>query len=210
MTKETLILKTFESIEKITNSRFVTLRNYDLIPDESSIENDIDLLIPLVYIQDLSNKLSEFNYDIYQDNNPCMYGAIPHVHFKHNQLDVHFDVTTGLYYRSIANKNIFINIDNKLTDKILNNKKSINTVFKYIPNPNDEIVHLVCHCIFDKNKTTERYEKKILELVDNINPTQVKQLLNLVFYKASDMIFNKILDKDVKNLFESYITFKDY
>lgn len=210
MTKETLILKTFESIEKITNSRFVTLRNYDLIPNESSIENDIDLLIPLVYIQDLANKLSEFNYDIYQDNNPCMYGATPHIHFKHNQLDVHFDVTTGLYYRSIANKNIFINIDNKLTDKILNNKKQVDTIFRYIPDPNDEIVHLVCHCIFDKNKTTNRYKNKILELVDNIDSTKVKNLLNLVFYKASNMIFEKIINKDVENLFESYITFKAY
>lgn len=210
MNKETLINKTFDIISQITNDRFVTLRNYDLIPDNSSIENDIDLLVPSIFIQDLATSLSKFEYQIYQDSNQCMYGAESHVHFKHNQLDVHFDVTTGLYYRSIANSNIFINIDNKLTDSMLNNKKIIDTIFKNIPNPNDEIVHLICHCIFDKNNTPQRYKNKILELVDTVNHNQVKKLLDLIFYKASDMIFNKIINRDIEDLFESYITFKEY
>ncbi len=210
MDKQTLITNTFTDISEVTNGKYVTLRNYDLIPESSSMENDIDILITPIFVQEVVDKIKPYGYNIYQDNNSCLYGAQPHIHFKHNSLDVHFDVTTGLYYRSIADNNIFVNIDNRLTKNIINNKVEVEKVYKNIPHPNDEIVHLVCHCIFDKRKTTERYEKQILNLVDQITPQEVKNTLSLIFYKATDMLFTKIINKDVKDLFESYITFKDY
>jgi len=210
MNKESLISKTFDLISNVTNNRFVSIRNHDLIPHQSSMDNDIDLLIPAIFMQSLVDKLSSFGYEIYQDNNQCMYGAQPHVHLKHHTLNVHFDIVTGLYYRSIANKNIFINIDTKLTDKMLNNKIKVDTIYRNIPHPNDEIVHLVCHCIFDKNKTTDRYKDRIIELTKNIDPDIVHDLLKLIFYKASNLIFSKVINHEVEDLYESYITFKDY
>ena len=41
MQKIKLISDTFEVINHVTQGNFVTIRNFDLIPDESSIENDI-------------------------------------------------------------------------------------------------------------------------------------------------------------------------
>jgi len=210
MDKHLLLNKTFKDISEITNGRYVTLRNYDLIPEDSSMENDIDILIKPLFIQEIINKVKPYGYKIYQDSNNCLYGAQPHIHFKHSNLNVHFDITTGLYYRSIADNNIFVNIDNRLTKSIIDNRIKVKNIYQNIPHPNDEIVHLICHCIFDKRKTTNRYEKQIINLVDQINPHIIKNTLGLIFYKATDMIFTKVMNKDIKDLFESYITFKDY
>ena len=98
MNKIKLIEETFKTINKVTNGRFSTLRNLDLIPESSSLENDIDLLIPSVYVKQVVEAVKSSSYQIYQDNSPCLYGAHPHIHFKHSTLDVHFDIMTGMYY----------------------------------------------------------------------------------------------------------------
>ena len=107
-------LRIFKTINKVTNGRFSTLRNLDLIPESSSLENDIDLLIPSVYVKQVVEAVKSSSYQIYQDNSPCLYGAHPHIHFKHSTLDVHFDIMTGMYYRSVANNTAFVNIDKRL------------------------------------------------------------------------------------------------
>lgn len=210
MTKNDLIEKTFKTINEVTNGRFSTLRNLDLIPNESSIENDIDLLIPSIYIKEVIEILKPFNYQIYQDNVPCLYGAQPHIHLKHNELDVHFDIMTGMYYRSIANNTAFVNIDKRLTRSALDNKIISNQPYINNLHPSDELVHLICHCIFDKRETPSRYEKRILELLPKSNPKKVYQLMSMIFYKVTDLLYQNVMDGNVKNLFNDYITFKDY
>lgn len=210
MNKIKLIEETFKTINKVTNGRFSTLRNLDLIPESSSLENDIDLLIPSVYVKQVVEAVKSSSYQIYQDNSPCLYGAHPHIHFKHSNLDVHFDIMTGMYYRSVANNTAFVNIDKRLTRSALDNAVTVDKVYIKHLSTNDELVHLVCHCIFDKRETTDKYQSRILELVDKINPPTVHKLMSMVFYKATDLIYSKVLDKDVKNLFNDYITFKDY
>ena len=103
-----LISDTFEIINDVTKGNFVTIRNFDLIPDNSSIENDIDVLVPKSYINLLLDTVKSFNYNVYSDGNPCLYGAEPHLHFKSNEDDVHFDIVTGLYYRSTNDINLFV------------------------------------------------------------------------------------------------------
>lgn len=210
MTKDILIKETFKIINEVTNGRFSTLRNLDLIPNESSLENDIDVLIPTIYIKDVVDALKPIKYQVYQDNVPCLYGAQPHIHFKYQDLDVHFDIMTGMYYRSVANNIAFVNIDKRLTRSALDNRVESTEVYINHLHPNDELVHLVCHCIFDKRKTTERYEARILELVDKVESDKVHRLMDMIFYKVTDFLHDKVMKGDVKNLFNDYITFKDY
>ena len=54
MNKSELIEKSFKIISEITKDNIVTIRNFEYIPDESSIENDIDVMIPSKYIKDVS------------------------------------------------------------------------------------------------------------------------------------------------------------
>ena len=109
MSKIKLIEQTFEKISELTNDNFVTIRNFHHIPEESSMENDIDVLIPSEYIENLSKELNSMGYNIQIDNLQYLYGAEPHIHFMGN--DVHFDIVTGLYYRSSNDLNMFVKIN---------------------------------------------------------------------------------------------------
>ena len=53
-----LIHKTFDLIDRVTNSNYVVLRNIDLIlSQQSSMENDIDVLVPREFIDRLKKCL---------------------------------------------------------------------------------------------------------------------------------------------------------
>ena len=216
MQKIKLISDTFEVINHVTQGNFVTIRNFDLIPDESSIENDIDVLIPNEYINSVVDAVKPFKYTVYHDGNPCLYGAEPHLHFKNYDIGVHFDIVTGLYYRSTNDSNLFVNIDAYLTDSMLANRLSGYAVYKNMPSVNDEFAHLVAHCIFDKHKVTERYEGRILKLLKHIDDDVVLDrknysgLLNRMFYKTTDSIFNAIKTNNVKNIYDAYVLYTDY
>ena len=62
MNKIELINHTFDVISKLTNDNFVTIRNFHHIPEESSVENDIDVLIPSEYINNLTEELIKVGY----------------------------------------------------------------------------------------------------------------------------------------------------
>ena len=126
MNKIELINHTFNIISKVTNDNFVTIRNFHHIPDESSIENDIDVLIPTEYINDLTEELNKVGYRTQVDNLKYLYGAEPHIHYMTNEL--HFDIVTGLYYRSSNDLNIFVKINNELNDSMMKNKVKVDGV----------------------------------------------------------------------------------
>ncbi len=209
MTKEELIQSTFKSINKITFNSFVTLRNFDLIPNESSIENDIDVLIPKEYLSDVIDAWKN-NYVIYQDQNPCLYGAEPHYHFKNTDLGVHFDIVTGLYYRSSNDSNLFVKVNDKLEKSMLKDKIDVDKIWLSQPSIEDELVHLACHCIFDKRKVTQRYEERMNYLFKHCKKEKLINLLEIAFYKTSKLIFQSISLGNSSEIYENYISFTDY
>ena len=97
-------------------------------------------------ISDLINNCKD-NYFIYQDQNPCLYGAEPHIHFKNEELDVHFDIVTGLYYRSSNDSNLFIKVNDELEKSMLKHKMLVDNIWLSQPMSEDELVHLACHCM---------------------------------------------------------------
>ena len=207
-----LIHKTFDLIDRVTNSNYVVLRNIDLISSQqSSMENDIDVLVPREFIDGLSNEARSFGYEVYSDVNRCLYGAESHTHFKHHD-DVHFDIVTGLYYRSAEDINTFVNVDIKLTKSMLNNKKefNLNGGKMFVPSVDDELSHLVAHCIFDKRTVTDRYQKRIEELSKEMNDDNVKLLFDTMFYKVSDSIFKDIKNNNIDKIYTTYSSFIDY
>ena len=209
MNREKLINSTFKSIEKITNGNFTTLRNFDFIPEQSSIENDIDVLVPNKYISDLVENCKD-NYFIYQDQNPCLYGAEPHIHFKNEELDVHFDIVTGLYYRSSNDSNLFIKVNDELEKSMLEHKTLVDDVWLSQPSSEDELVHLACHCIFDKKKVTKRYEDRMNYLFKDCQEEKLNKLLEIAFYKTSNTIFESLSIGNSSKIYENYISFTDY
>ena len=207
-----LIHKTLDLIDRVTNSNYVVLRNIDLISSQqSSMENDIDVLIPREFIDGLSSEAKSFEYEVYSDVNRCLYGAESHTHFKHHD-DVHFDIVTGMYYRSAEDINTFVNVDIKLTKSMLNNKTefNLNGGKMFVPSVDDELSHLVAHCIFDKRTVTDRYRKRIEELSKEMNDDNVKLLFDMMFYRVSDSIFEDIKNNNVDKIYTTYSSFIDY
>ena len=210
MDKITLIKETFNEINNITNGDFVTMRNFDDIPYDSSLKKDIDVFIPRQHVYKLAEKLNSFGYKIIQDQLQYMYGAEPHVHFEHHELDVHFDVVTGLYYRSANDLNLFVNISDELSNSMFNNRKQVNEIWVYEPSPEDELVHLCCHSVFDKRKTKPEYSKRINKLFEVSDVDRVKYLLDIAFHKVSEPILEALKNKETADLFQNYISFSNY
>tara|TARA_Y100001963_G_scaffold112877_1_gene156316 strand:+ start:471 stop:1103 length:633 start_codon:yes stop_codon:yes gene_type:complete len=210
MDKITLIKETFNTIDEISDGDFVTIRNFDDIPDNTSLKNDIDVFLPVQFMMSLAKKLDSEGYDVYQDQLNYMYGAQPHVHFKHKELDVHFDMVTGLYYRSSMNLNLFVNISDELSVSMFKNRKEVDEIWKFQPSPEDELVHLCCHAVFDKRETKPKYSKRINELFKSSDKDKVKHLLDIAFYKVSDAIYDSIVKGDTTDLYKDYMSYSNY
>lgn len=212
MNKIQLIKETFDKINELTGGKFVVIRNYNEIPDNSSIDNDIDILIP----KDFDKKITEYyfgkqNFYVYKDNNSCLYGAKNHLHLKNKELNVHFDVVDGLYYRSLNNINLFIKINDILSESMVRNRIRVpNVIWKYKPNYEDELCHLCCHTIFDKREVSDKYAEQMEFLFKKANKFKLKFLLEKAFFKAHEIIYSSLKQGDFKKIYENYITYKDY
>ena len=78
------------------------------------------------------------------------------------------------------------------------------------PAPEDELVHLACHCIFDKKKVTKRYEERINYLFEYCQREKLIKLLEIAFYKTSQIIFHNISRGNSSKIYENYISFTNY
>ena len=119
--KTNLIKSTFNLLDS-SNVNFVVLRNFDLIPHNCSLKNDIDLLVAKENITDLNNEMTKLGYSAFGDKGIYLYGAQPHMHYVNENSDVHFDVVYGLYYRSLLNREWFVKIDEPLQNSVLKHK----------------------------------------------------------------------------------------
>ena len=213
MNKSELIKQTFKIISEITNDNFVTIKNFDYIPDRSSIENGIDVMIPSEYINEISQKLGNMGYSVRSDNLQYLYGAEPHIHFIYYTKSgdgIHFDVVTGLYYRSSNDLNLFVKINDELINSMMNNKVKVDNMWMWQPSPEDELVHLCCHTIFDKRLVKDVYVKRIDYLFELCDVEQVRWLLEKAFFKVSDTILKNIKNNKTAEIYENYISFMNY
>jgi len=216
MTKIELIKDTFNKLDE--KFEFVTLRNFHHIPDMSSCDNDIDIIIKKENYDAVNQFLKDLGYDVYYDNtlprinvvHKYIYGAMSHLHAVNRKMDVHFDVVCGLYYRSLEDINIFVGGFESLENSLWENKISVDACYKYRTSDEDLLSHLVCHCIFDKRKVTHKYENRILELYSKSDKNKLKELFDLSFYKASDYILSLIESGNIKNLYKNYIQYSNY
>ena len=73
-----------------------------------------------------------------------------------------------------------------------------------------QLIHLICHCIFDKNKFTGYYCEKVNELFSKINKKTFLEILQPFFYKYSENLYELLSNKNYENIFEEYLSFKEY
>ena len=74
----------------------------------------------------------------------------------------------------------------------------------------DEFVHLLTRCIFDKKSFHKDYINRIEFLLRKIDISVVKGLLELVFYKYTNRLIEMIENKRFEKIPQDYIQFKNY
>ena len=155
-----LITRTFKKLDEFTEGEFVTLRNFDMIPERSSVENDIDILCH----KDIRPLMTKLGYKHHIDKGyKYVYNAKPHIHFTRKSETghgVHFDLVEGLFYKSLLEKKCFVRVHEDLQEWIMKRRVKSDKCWLYQPSTVDRAVHLCCHAIFDKGVISSRTQKK--------------------------------------------------
>ena len=210
MNKKELIETCFNVIEQVTCRHFITLRGFDEIPDQVSINNDIDIMVCGNHvIPMLDENLKQLGFTLHIDNHSYMYGAEPHYQFFNENMDVKLDIVTGLYYRSISDKMLWIPINKEVQKSMMANKVNVNEIWKQQPSYEDELIHILCHCIFDKRKVSQKYTNRIKYLLKHVDKNKIKSLMERAFYASWEPVYNT-MNTDPTNLYESYISYTNY
>jgi len=210
LTKYELIKICFDIIQQVTNNQFVTLRGFDEIPEQISLKNDVDVMVCGSHIIPfLDTQFKQLGFTLFVDNHSYMYGAEPHYQFVNKDKDVKFDLVTGLYYRSSNDKMLWIPINKEVQRSMISNKINVDEIWKIQPSSEDELVHILCHCIFDKRKTSQKYIDRISVLLKETNEDQLKYLLEKAFYASWETVY-KTMKTNPLNLYNEYIQYTNY
>ena len=189
------------------NFNFAILRGFNNL-DSCTIHNDLDILIEDYEHKKLSKYFFNNQFSKRIDKFDYLYGAKPHIHFLNNNLDLHFDIVDGLYYCSLNDNRTFLPVDDQVTQSLLKNKLPVKNYF--IPRSEDELLHLVCHCFYDKKKFATKHVIRIHELLDSINVDYFLKLLKLVFGSMYKIIFTHIQRDSFDNFHNEIISYSEY
>ena len=212
MNNSTQISEIFSNFNQ-NNIDFIILRKHELI-FENIENNDIDLLVSSSDLKKIINIFRNKKLLNYTDNkfsNVYLYGAKPHKHFYNKGLNIHFDVSLDISYKSINQKE-FIPINDSDLDYIWEKKIKIQkeSFYYFQMDDNSQLIHLINHCIFNKNNFSDYYSKKIIQLLDNIDEKIFFKMLETTFYKFSKKLFELLKAHKFEVIFEDYLSFKEY
>ena len=212
MNNSTQISEIFSNFNQ-NNIDFIILRKHELI-FENIENNDIDLLVSSSDLKKIINIFRNKKLLNYTDNkfsNVYLYGAKPHKHFYNKGLNINFDVSLDISYKSINQKE-FIPINDSDLDYIWEKKIKIQkeSFYYFQMDDNSQLIHLINHCIFNKNNFSDYYSKKIIQLLDNIDEKIFFKMLETTFYKFSKKLFELLKAHKFEVIFEDYLSFKEY
>lgn len=211
MKNQKKISEIFQFLNK-QNIDFIILRKQEKLFDAE--ENDIDILTKYNHLDHLKKIFKKFNFLTYTDSkytNNYLYKSIPHTHFYNKDKDLNFDICFDISYRSINNYE-FIPINDEQLEFIWSNKIKIDREDFYHFQMDDysQIIHLICHCVFDKNKFSDYYQNKISEIFNKIDRNVFLKMVDPIFYRFRNNLYELIQKKNFNHIFNEYLSFKDY
>ena len=99
----------------------------------------------------------------------------------------------------------------QIQEDLWNNKlKILDSPWKYQLSIEDEFVHLITRCVFDKKEFNNGYIERIEQLKKVINSNIVLSKFEVVFFKYSKLLFEQINKKEYDKIITNYLQFKDY
>ncbi len=205
-----LIVETFATL-KACAPRFVTLRNFDLIPYGCSCSADIDVLVEPSAISAVKAALISLGYRYHPGDQSSLYlyNAKPHHHFMNQEMDVQFDIVQMLCYRSL-DEGQFIPANEKLQSWMFERRIQVEKPWVYQPSAEDEVVHLCGHAIFDKRFVSNRYAARMEYLVGQCSREKLLEGLTLLLFRFSGQALRLLLERQAEQMYQRYLTFSDY
>ena len=193
------------------NVDFIILRKPEMIFKKN---NDIDILLSYKNLNTINKIFKNTSLISYKDNkysNVYLYGSHSHWHFYNKKSEINFDLCFDISYRSINEKE-FVPIDDDELIKIWANKIKVNcdNFFYFQMDERSQLLHYICHSIFDKNNFSDYYSSQINDLIKKIDKKTFIDIAKPFFYKYSERLFDLISNQKFKIIFNDYLTFKEY
>lgn len=100
----------------------------------------------------------------------------------------------------------------KVENLMLKNSHVVDNIS--IPDMPDELVHLICRGLFDKQGNFPNYYiarcKEISDKMTKLDHQRFKDLLSLIFYDADEFVYNQIISENFDNMLDRIKRFSDY
>jgi len=209
--KSDLVIKLFDTLDA-QGVNFVTLRGFNLIPHKVSVKEDVDLLIHPDSINLATELFKNHGFtasSIDPEGTVYLYNTHPSVFFVHKPLDIAIHVVEELAYKSLHRCEM-VPLDKELQESIFENKRRVDEIWKYMPSYEDELLMLLCRCIYDKRTVPENYKDRIEELSHKTEIDKLHKYCNSVFMKSTPLLLSTVAKRETEYIFERYITFCDY
>lgn len=207
------ILNMFSMLNK-NNISYVLLRNIDKeLPDNLRENKDIDILVKredkskfqkVLYNNGYKKRIHPWDFG----NNFLFLYAMDKLEFYAKE-KVNLDICYQLCCRSINAKE-WMPVDQLINNSVWENKRYNKQYGWYELSYEDELIHLLTRCIFDKGEFSLGYRKRILELMEKVSMDDEYERLNVVFFKFSHKLIELIRKCEFDKIVDEYMTFTEY
>jgi len=198
------------------NIEYVLLRNINNeLPDRLKETKDIDILVNSHYKSNLITLLKKEKWlqiihpwD-FGDNFNFLYSMDEFLMFRKGKINL--DVCFQLCCRSL-NAGEWFPLDESIQKSVFTNKrkKCKNDFITYRLSYEDELIHLITRCIFDKKIFNDGYIERIQSLLGKIDMNLVSKKLEKIFFKFTPFLIQLLLYEEYSQIRNNYITFKEY
>lgn len=194
---------------------FLLLRNIDSeLPAQLSRDKDIDILVHPSSLQAAHRFFQTAGFKQirhpwnFGDNFVFLYSMTP---FRmYDSKGLHFDVAYQLACRS-PNRREWTPLDQWIQDSAWENRREEpGQPWKYRLGYEDEAVHLLSRCIFDKKGFPPGYRHRLEELERLVNVSELCLRLELVFFKFTTKLMGLLKARKYDEIHRLYLQFADY
>lgn len=210
---QSIILKLFENLNE-NGINYVLLRNSGYkIPSEHPSDKDIDILVRKSSQKKFHetmwrNNWKEIKHPWNFGNNFVFLYAMDRFEM-YTKSNLNIDICYQLNCRSI-NCGEWMPLDQSINDSVWYNKKKNSVYPWYEMNIEDQLVHLITRCIFDKKNFSIGYISDIDMLYKKADIEILFNKLKCVYFKFTSILIESIESRKYENLVKRYIQFTGY
>lgn len=104
----------------------------------------------------------------------------------------------------------WVPIDQVIQKSAWENRKRNERYSYYQLSSEDEFVHLITRCIFDKKVFKEEYRNRLHFLYQQIDKEDVRMKLSMVVFRYADSLLNQIENGEYDKICDNYLRFTEY